>query len=111
KKRGEKLGENCTKLLKTNAEQMSAYRLLAILMKTNELKSFSGDVDEKKEERRWMQGKAVTSFEGCSHVVCGQVRGIPSGGEADFKEGKGRSFVGARDENPARRIGKGKNGP
>jgi hypothetical protein len=35
-------------LLKTHGEGMSVYRLLAILMKTNELKSISGDVDEKK---------------------------------------------------------------
>jgi hypothetical protein len=31
---------------------MSAFRSLAMLMKPNELKSFSGDVDENKGERR-----------------------------------------------------------
>jgi len=35
-------------LLKTNVEKMSVYRPLAMLMKPNELKSLSGDVDEKK---------------------------------------------------------------
>jgi hypothetical protein len=34
-------------LLKTNGEKMSEYRPLAMLMKTHELKSLSGDVDEK----------------------------------------------------------------
>ena len=34
-------------LLKTHREKMSVYRPLAILMKTNELKSISRDVDEK----------------------------------------------------------------
>jgi len=42
-------------LLKTHGEKMSVYWLLAMLMKENELKSFSGDVDEKKGERRWME--------------------------------------------------------
>jgi hypothetical protein len=58
------LGENFTKLLKTNVEKMSAYCLLAILMKTNELKSISRDIDEKKGERRWAEVWAVTGFEG-----------------------------------------------
>ena len=35
-------------LLKTNGEKMSVYRPLAILMKTNELKPVSRDVNEKK---------------------------------------------------------------
>ncbi|MGD1102902.1 MAG: hypothetical protein ABSA59_12630 [Terriglobia bacterium] len=35
-------------LLKTNGEKMSDNRPLAMLMKRNELKSLSGDVDEKK---------------------------------------------------------------
>jgi len=35
-------------LLKTNIEKMSENRPLAMLMKPNELKSISGDVDEKK---------------------------------------------------------------
>jgi hypothetical protein len=42
-------------LLKTNGEKMPETRSLAMLMKPNELKSISGDVDERKEERR---GKA-----------------------------------------------------
>jgi len=36
-------------LLKTNIEKMSDNRSLAMLMKPNELKSLSGDVDEKKQ--------------------------------------------------------------
>jgi hypothetical protein len=40
-------------LLKTNGEKMSIYRPLAMLMKKKELKSLSGDVDEKKGESRW----------------------------------------------------------
>jgi tmRNA-binding protein len=35
-------------LLKTNVVKMSENRPLAMLMKKNELKSLSGDVDEKK---------------------------------------------------------------
>jgi len=34
-------------LLKTHVEKMSEKRSLAMLMKPNELKSLSGDVDEK----------------------------------------------------------------
>jgi hypothetical protein len=34
-------------LLKTNGEKMSVHRPLAMLMKNKELKSLSGDVDEK----------------------------------------------------------------
>ena len=37
-------------LLKTHVEKMSDYRLLAMLMKTNELKPLSRDVDENKGE-------------------------------------------------------------
>jgi hypothetical protein len=36
-------------LLKTNVEKMSHNRSLAMLMKPNELKSISGDVDENKD--------------------------------------------------------------
>jgi Trp operon repressor len=36
------------KLLKTHIEKMSDNRLLAMLMKPNELEQLSGDVDEKK---------------------------------------------------------------
>ena len=35
-------------LLKTNVEKMSENRSLAMLMKANQLKSLSGDVDENK---------------------------------------------------------------
>jgi len=38
-------------LLKTHGEKISVYRLLAILMKANELKSLSRDVDENEGER------------------------------------------------------------
>jgi hypothetical protein len=36
------------KLLKTNVEKMSAFRLSMIFMKTNELEASLQDVDEKK---------------------------------------------------------------
>jgi len=39
-------------LLKTNVEKISENRSLAMLMKTHELKSTSGDVIESKRERR-----------------------------------------------------------
>jgi hypothetical protein len=44
-------------LLKTNVEKMSENWSLAMLMKPNELKSLSGDVDEKKGEKRWARGR------------------------------------------------------
>jgi hypothetical protein len=37
-------------LLKTNVEKMSDNRSLAMLMKQNDLKSLSGDVDEQKRD-------------------------------------------------------------
>jgi hypothetical protein len=46
KTRGEKMKVSLAMLLKTNRDKMSVYRLLAILMKTNELKWLSGDVDD-----------------------------------------------------------------
>jgi hypothetical protein len=39
-------------LMKTNVEKMSENRPLAMLMKTNKLKSLSGDVDENKDSYR-----------------------------------------------------------
>ena len=48
KTRGEKMKDSFAMLLKTNGEKMSVYRPLAMLMKKNELKSLSRDVDEKK---------------------------------------------------------------
>ncbi len=47
KTRGENMKESLAMLLKTNIEKMSAFRSLAMLMKTNNIKFFSGDVDEK----------------------------------------------------------------
>jgi hypothetical protein len=47
------LGLSFAKLLKTNAEKMSVFRLSTILMKPNELRHSLHDVDEKKGERRW----------------------------------------------------------
>lgn len=44
------MGLSFVKLLKTSIEKMSVYRLLAILMKANELESLSRDVDEMKGE-------------------------------------------------------------
>jgi hypothetical protein len=40
-------------LLKTNVGKMSDNRSLAMFMKPNELKSLSGDVDEKKKVKRY----------------------------------------------------------
>jgi hypothetical protein len=37
KKRGRKMALSCIKLLKTNVEKMSVFRLSTMLMKTNEL--------------------------------------------------------------------------
>ena len=48
KTRGENMEDSLAMLLKTNVEKMSESRSLAMLMKANELKSLSGDVDEKK---------------------------------------------------------------
>jgi len=48
KKRGEKMRFGNANLLKTNVEKMSLNHSLAMLMKPNELPSFSGDVDENK---------------------------------------------------------------
>jgi Trp operon repressor len=42
------MGQNFFKLLKTHIEKMSDNRLLAMLMKPNELESLSGDVYENK---------------------------------------------------------------
>ena len=48
KKKGEKMRQIFTKLLKTHIEKMPAFRLSMMLMKTNELKRCLHDVDEKK---------------------------------------------------------------
>ena len=40
--------ENFFKLLKTNVEKMSIFRLSTILVRTNELNHFLHDVDENK---------------------------------------------------------------
>ena len=47
KKKGEILELSCIKLLKTNVEKMSIFRLSTMLMKTNELNISFHDVDEK----------------------------------------------------------------
>ena len=52
KSQGENMKDSLAMLLKTNGEKMSENRPLAMLMKKNELKSLSGDVDENKGERR-----------------------------------------------------------
>jgi len=49
KTRGEKMKVSLAMLLKTHGEKMSENGSLAMLMKKNELKSLSGDVDEKKD--------------------------------------------------------------
>jgi hypothetical protein len=46
--RGGNVKVSLAMLLKTNVEKMSENRSLAMLMKPKELKSLSGDVDEKK---------------------------------------------------------------
>jgi len=56
-KNGKKMRQNFLKLLKTHVEKMSTYRSLAMLMKTNELKSLSDDVDENKGERLWTRNR------------------------------------------------------
>jgi hypothetical protein len=48
KARGENMKVSLAMLLKTHVEKMSVLCLLAMLMIKNELKSLSGDVDEKK---------------------------------------------------------------
>jgi hypothetical protein len=50
KRGGEKMKESLAMLLKTHGEKMTENRPLAMLMKTNGLKSLSGDVDENKGE-------------------------------------------------------------
>ncbi len=63
KKRDKKMGLNFVKLLKTNIEKMSIYRLFAMLMKANELNSLSRDVGENKWERHWMErNRAIGSW-------------------------------------------------
>jgi hypothetical protein len=48
KTRGGNMKVSLAMLLKTNIEKMSENRSLAMFMKSNELKSLSGDVDENK---------------------------------------------------------------
>ena len=48
KKKGQKMGLNCPKLLKTNIEKMSAFRLSMMLMKIKKLYGSFHDVYEKK---------------------------------------------------------------
>jgi hypothetical protein len=48
KSRGGNMKVSLAMLLKTHVEKMSEKGSLAMLMKSNELKSLSGDVDEKK---------------------------------------------------------------
>jgi len=42
------MGETCVKLLKTNVEKLSIFRLSTMLMKTNELNHSLHDVDERR---------------------------------------------------------------
>ena len=63
KKKGQKMGPNFAKLLKTHIEKMSTSRLSMIFMKTNELNHAFQDVDEKKWERHWMErNRAIGSW-------------------------------------------------
>jgi hypothetical protein len=48
KKKGEKMRQIFTKLLKTHIEKMPAFRLSKMLMKKNGLNPYLHDVDEKK---------------------------------------------------------------
>jgi hypothetical protein len=48
KKKGQEMGSIFVKLLKTNVEKMSVFRLSTMLMKTNELNRSFQDVDENK---------------------------------------------------------------
>ncbi len=57
------MGFGFVKLLKTNVEKMSVYRPLAMLMKPNELKSTSGDVEENNGDSCWMmKGSSLRHF-------------------------------------------------
>src|SRR5208337_1566935 len=57
-KKGElKLRLKFPKLMKTNGEKMSVFRLSTMLMKTNELNHPLHDVDEKKGVSRWARRK------------------------------------------------------
>jgi hypothetical protein len=47
----------CAKLLKTNREKMSAFRLSIMFVKIKELSHSLHDVYEKKRERRWARGQ------------------------------------------------------
>ena len=47
KRGGEKMKESLAMLMKTNGGNMSDYRSLAMLLKTQDLPIVSGDVDEK----------------------------------------------------------------
>jgi hypothetical protein len=51
------MGSILVKLLKTNIEKMSAFRLSMISMKTNELSHAFQDVDEKKGDCRCERGR------------------------------------------------------
>ncbi len=62
KKKGWKMGLNCFKLLKTNIEKMSAFRLSKIFMKTNELAPALQDIDENKGESRLAQQRADSRY-------------------------------------------------
>jgi hypothetical protein len=57
KKKREKMWQNFLEILKKHVEKMSIYRSLAMLMKSKELKSLSGDIDENKGERRWTRNR------------------------------------------------------
>ncbi len=53
-----------SKLLKTNVEKMSVFRLSMMLMKTNELNRSLHDVDEKKGEGSWTGNRSKQTEEG-----------------------------------------------
>jgi len=55
-KSGKKIGLMVPKFMKASVEEMSAFRLSTILMKTNALYPSLHDVDENKGERRLVRG-------------------------------------------------------
>jgi hypothetical protein len=58
-----------SKLLKTHIEKMSVFRLSTMLMKTRELNRSLHDVDEKKGESRWAQGKRILNAGMCGRKI------------------------------------------
>jgi len=127
-----------SKLLKTNVEKMSVFRLSIMLMKTHELSRSLHDVDEKKgvvENRsdKWRVTKhgvqspmsevrgagaqianehlnRFANFENRkSKISKGGQSEILRGAQDDSGTGRARSFAAAQDDRQAGRVGRRKN--